>query len=364
MPSHLDVCPRDTSTLTAVARLLAASCVALSLVSSPALANGGCLRGVNLAGAEFGEIRGTYGQDYIYPSVETIDYFAAKGFTSVRLPFRWERLQPVLNQPFDEDELRRLKDTVKAMRDIDIRVVLDPHNYARYDQQVIGSEAVPHAAFGDFWRRLASEFAEDGNVIFGLMNEPFDMPTEQWLTATNVAIAEIRAVGAGNLILVPGNAWSGAHSWMGEGYGGANGVVMLGVVDPADNYAYEVHQYFDDDFSGTKNNCSRASDAIAAVTNFTSWLRANGARGYLGEFGVPAEPSCIEALEDMVSVVETNRDVWIGWAYWAGGDWWPETEELNIQPTAAGDRPQLNGLVAALNDVSEAASSCPALERF
>lgn len=346
-----------------LARRLGICGLVLALATGPVSAAGGCLRGVNLAGAEFGEVRGKFGEAYIYPSIETIDYFAAEGFTSVRLPFRWERLQPVLNQPFDAEELVRLKATVKAMRDVNMRVVLDPHNYARYDQQVIGSEAVPHSAFADFWKRLAAEFSDDGDVIFGLMNEPYDMPTEQWLTAANVAIAEIRTSGAKNLILVPGNAWSGAHSWMGEGYGGANGVVMLGVVDPADNYAYEVHQYFDDDFSGTKNNCSRAPDAIAAVTNFTSWLRANGKRGYLGEFGVPGEPTCIQALADMVAVVETNKDVWIGWAYWAGGDWWPETEELNIQPTAAGDRPQLKGLSAALNDFTATSSSCPALER-
>ncbi len=46
-------------------------------------------------------------------------------------------------------------------------------------------------------------------VIFGLMNEPHDLPTENWLTAANVAIAAIRATGATNLITVPGNAFTG-----------------------------------------------------------------------------------------------------------------------------------------------------------
>ncbi|MDQ0423416.1 endoglucanase [Peteryoungia aggregata LMG 23059] len=344
--------------------LIRASGFALALLatsSQPVLAAGACLRGVNLAGAEFGEEDGVFGTAYIYPSDETIAYFAGKGFNSVRLPFSWSRLQTSLNAEFDQAEFDRLKDTVRRLRETGLTVVLDPHNYARYRGELIGSDAVPYDAFARFWTELSLAFANQDGVVFGLMNEPHTMPTEQWLTGVNVAIAAIRATGARNLILVPGNSWSGAHSWLGEDYGGANGVVMLGVKDPLNHYAFEVHQYFDDDFSGTKDNCSRAVDAVAAIEGYTRWLRENGKRGYLGEFGVPKDEACIQALERMVSVVEQGRDVWIGWAYWAGGDWWPEEESLNIQPTASGDRPQLRGLTRALQDFSPAASTCPAL---
>ena len=81
---------------------------------------------------------------------------------------------------------------------------------------------------------------------------PHDMPTEQWLGAANAAIAAIRKAGAHNLILVPGNSWTGAHSWLDDWYGGPNGVWMLKVRDPQDHYAFEVHQYLDADSSGTK----------------------------------------------------------------------------------------------------------------
>jgi endoglucanase len=333
----------------------------LAMTSQTVLAAGACLRGVNLAGAEFGEEGGAHGTAYIYPSDETIAYFAGEGFNSVRLPFSWSRLQTSLNAEFDPEEFDRLKDTVRRLREAGQTVVLDPHNYARYRGELIGSDAVPYAAFADFWTKLSLAFGNQEGIVFGLMNEPHSMPTEQWLTGANAAIAAIRATGARNLILVPGNAWSGAHSWMGDAYGGANGIVMLGVKDPLNYYAFEVHQYFDDDFSGTKDNCSRAEDAVAAVENYTQWLRDNGKRGYLGEFGIPKDEACIQALERMVDVVEQGRDVWIGWAYWAGGDWWPEEESLNIQPTASGDRPQLRGLTRALSDVSPVAMTCPAL---
>jgi endoglucanase len=333
----------------------------LGMIPQSVFAAGTCLRGVNLAGAEFGDEGGVHGTAYIYPSDATIAYFAGKGFNSVRLPFSWSRLQPSLNADFDPAEFDRLRDAVRRLREAGLTVVLDPHNYARYRGELIGSEAVPYQAFARFWSDLSLAFANQEGVVFGLMNEPHTMPTEQWLTGANAAIAAIRTTGARNLILVPGNSWSGAHSWMGEGYGGPNGVVMLGVKDPLNHYAFEVHQYFDEDFSGTKDNCNRAADAIAAVETYTQWLRDNGKRGYLGEFGVPKDETCIHALEQMVDAVERGRDVWIGWAYWAGGDWWPEEEALNIQPTASGDRPQMRGLSRALSDFSLAASTCPAL---
>lgn len=347
--------------ITAVIRACGVALGLLAMTSQTVLAAGACLRGVNLAGAEFGEENGVYGTAYIYPSDETIAYFAAKGFNSVRLPFSWSRLQTSLNAPFDPAELERLNDAVQRLRAAGLTVVLDPHNYARYRGELIGSPAVPYEAFAQFWTELAKVFANQDGVVFGLMNEPHTMPTEQWLGGANAAIAAIRATGARNLILVPGNSWTGAHSWMGETYGGANGIVMLGINDPLNHYAFEVHQYFDDDFSGTKDNCSRAEDAITAIKTYTQWLRENGKRGYLGEFGVPKDEVCIQALERMVDTVEQGRDVWIGWAYWAAGDWWPEEEALNIQPTAAGDRPQLRGLSRALGDLSSAAATCPAL---
>jgi endoglucanase len=336
---------------------LAATLMALA---TPLEAGAACLRGINLAGAEFGEGRGTYGKDYTYPSPETIAYFAGKGFNAVRLPFKWERLQPRLNRGFDKAERARLSDAVKALRDAGMTVILDPHNYAYYGDKQIGSADVPDSAFADFWRRLAEDYKDDSGVQFGLMNEPHDVPATQWLASANAAIAAIRETGAKNLVLVPGTLWTGAHSWEEEQDGGANGTVMLGIADPAANYAYEVHQYLDADFSGKAETCERTEDAVKALERFTDWLKRNGRRGFLGEFGGTADPACLDGLARMTALVNRETDVWTGWTYWAGGDWWPATEPLNIQPTAEGDRPQLAALVAG-GKLPAKPESCPAL---
>lgn len=335
-----------------------------AMLAEPAsAATTSCFRGINISGAEFGQVGGKVDHEYVWPSVATLDYFAGKGFNTVRLPFLWERLQPRLKGRFDEGELGRLMETVELIRARGMKTILDPHNYGRYHGKIIGSQDVPDAAYADFWARLAKLYANDDQVVFGLMNEPNQMPVAQWVDAANAATEAIRSrAGAKNLILVPGTAWTGAHSWMKPIDGEPNGVALGRFHDPADNFAFEVHQYFDDDFSGTKGNCSRARDAVDAIRTFTDWLKVNGHRGMLGEFGVPAGNACVADLKAMVDVVENNKDVWTGWTYWVAGDWWSPDEPLNIQPTKDGDRPQLQALLPALRDLSAEGTRCPALD--
>ena len=166
--------------------------------------------GVNLAGAEFGPTPtpgnlGTYGSQYQYPTQAEVDYYIGKGMDTFRLPFRWERLQPTLNTPFDATEFSRLDSFVSYATSKGAYVTLDPHNFARYypdpanfqssTQGLVGS-AVPNSAFADFWSRLASTYKNNSHVIFNLMNEPNTMPTEQWVSASNAAISAIRSAGA------------------------------------------------------------------------------------------------------------------------------------------------------------------------
>ncbi|QQM31233.1 glycoside hydrolase family 5 protein [Martelella lutilitoris] len=313
---------------------VAATTLSLAL-SSTALAAQNCemtLHGINVAGAEFGQPGDPYGQGYIYPSKDTIDSLAKDKFNAIRLPFLWERLQPSLNGVFDATELSRMQATISAARDNNMVVILDPHNYARYRGQVIGSPDVPVEAFADFWKRLSAVFANDDDIIFGLMNEPHDIEAPEWLTAANAAIAAIRNIGAGNLIFVPGTAWTGAHSWEQTFYGPSNASVMTGVVDPQDNFAFEVHQYADADYSGKADDCSHIDGAVDAVRSFTDWLNTNNYQGFLGEFGTTDQIDCLRGLKQIVDIIQNDQKAWIGWAYWASGDWWPKNAPMIIQP--------------------------------
>ncbi|RAI41378.1 glycoside hydrolase family 5 protein [Rhodoplanes roseus] len=291
--------------------------------------------GVNLAGADFGTIPGVHGTEYLYPGPRDVDYFGDLGFGLIRLPFKWERLQPRLGAPFAPAEERLLTDVARYATGRRIEVVLDPHNYAKRRiaedgwsrEHQIGSAAVPSDAFADFWSRLARLFAADDDVLFGLMNEPVGLSSDAWLGIANAAIGAIRRTGATNRILVPGVAYTGAHSWL-----TANNTVMEGVIDPLDRFAFDVHQYFDADSSGTRPDAVSGTIGSERIEAFQAWARAHGFKAYLGEFNGGRNPAGYNALHDLCQEMSANPDIWLGWAAWAGGPRWPETEMFNLGP--------------------------------
>jgi endoglucanase len=323
--------------LCALVALLAVDCARAQQPSEPLR-----LRGVNLAGSAFGaeKIPGHVGWDYFYPDPETIGYFADKGANIIRLCVLWERVQPRLRADLNETEMKLIDDVIAKARTRGVRVLLDIHNYAAFGGSKIGSGEVSALDFADLWRRIAARYHNDSTVVFGLMNEPVSLPTETWLEATNAAINEIRAVGDGNLIMVPGNGWSSARDWFSSSYGSPNATMMLRTSDPRNNFIYEVHQYFDPGASGTHANCIDAASATATLVPFTDWARKNGRKAFLGEFGVGTDANCLDVLRRVLQFMQDNRDVWEGWAYWAAGPW-PRDYFTSIQPVGGADRPQM-----------------------
>ncbi len=294
--------------------------------------------GVSLSSAEFGSdyLPGTYGTHYIYPNQQEVDYFMGKGMNILRMPFRWERLQRSLNGEFDSTEFERFDAFVSQATAKGVVVLLDPHNYARYDGKLVGSAEVPNSAFADFWRRLAEIYKGNSLVMFGLMNEPHTMPTEQWVSAANAAAAAIRETGATNVIMVPGNAWSGAHGWYHNWYGTPNATAMLDYVDPGNNSIIEVHQYFDSDYSGTDPQCA-LTDASQVLADFTSWLATNNYRGFLGEFAGADNAACKEAIDSAIQYMQNNSEYWAGWSWWAAGPWWTWQDYMySLEPAKDG----------------------------
>ncbi len=329
---------------------LAASPLALSAAGTDEF-----LRGVNLAGAEFGEhdLPGTYGQTYIYPNATELDYYKSKGLTLIRLPFRWERLQPSLGGPLDATELARMDEFVSAARARGMKVILDPHNYARYYGNLIGSAAVPNSAFTDFWRKLAGYYSGETTIYaYGLMNEP-NNTNGLWPAAAQAGVDGIRAVDMTHTILVPGDGWSGAWSWQEHN---AN----LSVNDPANNYMYEAHQYFDNDHSGKYDGSYDQEGAypnvgVDRVKPFVDWLEAHNARGFLGEYGVPDDDGrWLTVLDNFLGYLDEKR---IGGTYWAGGPWWGSSYRLSVEPVNGQDRPQMGVLVQHLGRSATSAPS-------
>ena len=95
------------------------------------------------------------------------------------------------------------------------------------------------------------------------------MPTALVLKNDQAAINGIRSAGAPQLILAPGNAWTGGHSWS-EGTEPSSDY-MYKLVDPLKNTAIEVHEYLDEDFSGGHAECTQPGPSNLA--GLTAWLK-------------------------------------------------------------------------------------------
>lgn len=298
------------------------------------------LTGVNLAGPAFAAERlpGRFGFDFVYPIPAEIDYFTHKGMNVLRLSVLWERLQPTLGGELDPAELARLSGFVAAAEKAGAKVIVDLHNYGEYRGGRIGSKAVPVSAFVDVWLRLGRRFGQDSAVIFGLMNEPKHENAGAWAATVQQVVTAMRDAGAQNSLLLPGIGWDGAYNFL-----KLNASSLGAVQDPLRRSALEVHQYFDRNSSGIDDTCILPDEAVGRLTAMTAWLRSSGWKGFLGEFGVSRRPECLEVLRQVVGFLQSNKDVWQGWTYWAAGPLWGEYM-FTLEPQGRADRPQMQVL--------------------
>ncbi|WP_223291928.1 glycoside hydrolase family 5 protein [Defluviicoccus vanus] len=332
------------------AYLLAALCVYLAAnFQAVAAAQGFAkedlpfLHGVNLASGSFGARRvpRRYGYDYIYAGPASVDYYQSKGFNLFRVAFLWESIQPVLNGPLSESELKQLDNLVNYATGNGLFIALDVHNYAKYAGGKLGTE-VPIEALGDLWGRLAEHYNSNPRVLFDIMNEPNNMPTQIVKEMTQGAVNAIRAAGAQNVIVVEGNQWSGAWHWLSSGSD-----ILVELQDPENNIVFSPHQYLDKDGSGVQPYCASDNIGLERIQSVTQWARASRVRLLLGEFGAGANSPCSEAVTSMLDFMHKNADVWAGWAWWAGGPWWGSYFS-SIEPQGGADRPQLQWLTPFL----------------
>ena len=301
--------------------------------------------GVNLAGAEFasGSLPGKEGTHWHWPKENELDAWSAEGIDLVRLPFLWERIQPVLFGDLDATYSAGLVRTVRAANARGIRVLPDVHNYGKWRGDLIGSESVPVAAFADLWRRLALLLRDEPGVWgYGLMNEPNKACS--WVAAAQAAIDAIRSVDTSTQILVANDyaGWAASHikagtdlaTWAENGLPIARPDVLS---DPSDNLRFELHAYLDHDNSGLykysyEHEITRTDGpgarvgpevGVTRVRPFAAWLRRYGARGFLGEFGCPANPEVdgrwLVALDNLAAFL---HDEGIPGTLWAAGRHW------------------------------------------
>lgn len=300
--------------------------------------------GVCLAGAQFGNIPGVYGQDYIYPPSTELDYYQSKGVGLIRLPFRWERIQPTLNGALDATELGRMNGLLAAAATRGQQVILCMDNRGRRVEagatRIIGDAdgVVTQAHLVDAWTKIANATKASGALRgYEIMVRPYGM-TASWKTIANAVIAGIRTTDTTHTIYASGYNNGIAANWLTD-----NADFIL--TDSANKLVYSAICYFDSDGQG---NYSQTYDDSAATANigvtriqpFATWLADNGLDGVISEYGVPGNDSrWLTSMTNFLTAIDTNTDI-LGATYYAGGPWWG-TWPLSIEPANNTDKPQM-----------------------
>jgi len=289
--------------------------------------------GVAESGGEFGVysstatkgtgLPGRFNVDYAFLNASTVPIWVKQNkINTFRVAFLLERMCPLkygLGKRFNETYFSEYNDAITAITDAGAYAILDPHNYMRYNDpsqqpatgSVIGNTTDPNAAttaqFQAFWQELAGRYKNNEKVIFGIMNEPHDMPTSLVLKNDQAAINGIRASGAKQLILAPGNGYTGGHSWLQASQGDEpSGNYLYKIHDPVGNTAIDIHEYLDYDFSGQHIPCNQSfPDNMAGVTG---WLKQHNLKAMVTEFGGDNNTMCYDYLKEAVQYMASNPE--------------------------------------------------------
>ena len=298
--------------------------------------------GINLSALENGtDVPGTANKDYALPTDAEFDFLRSKDLTLVRLPFKWERLQPIRSAPLDTAYLSYIQTAVRRAAARGIKIILDCHNFGGYGAHKIGGGLVTNADFADLWLRLAAVFAgNSGIAAYDLMNEPSNMPTlDVWQPVAQAAIYAIREVDITTPIYVEGNNYSSAFTWADQN------PTLHQLNDPSHLLIFSAHVYLDRDNSGTHYSWAQEVAAgdqltglpldtnigIRRVTGFVGWLRQHELDGSIGETGAGNDdPNWLTTLDKEIGFLLDNNVTFIYWNLGPFFDSYPYSIEPDV----------------------------------
>ncbi|KAG0649061.1 Endoglucanase EG-II [Hyphodiscus hymeniophilus] len=244
------------------------------------------------------------------------------GLNVYRLPVCWQYLvNGQLGGSLDEYAVGVYDQLVQGCLDTGSYCVIDIHNYARWNNAIIGQSggAVTNDQFASVWWQIANKYKSDSKVIFGIMNEkPHDLDVPTWTTSVQYAVTSIRSAGAtSQMILLPSTSYTSAGDCIASGSADALGAVT-NLDNSHTNLIYDIHQYLDSNFSGTHADC--VTNGISNLENLADYLRENGRQAFLTETGGGSTASCYtDVCAELDWINSYNADVYLGWIGWAAG---------------------------------------------
>jgi len=262
-------------------------------------------RCVNLGNALDAPREGEWG--YVI-TPQDLDWIAAQGFDTIRLPVRfsqgWDgRINPAL--------LVRVQQVIGQAQDRGLQVILDVHHF----EALMQDPARHGPTLVAIWDELSVAFAGYGpDLIFEIVNEPTENLSTQGAEALYAQIIpRIRANHPDRWIIIGGGEWSSIDE-------------MLRLSRPDSNVALTFHYYSPWEFThqnagwmtnppparnwGTRDERGQlAADMARAASRETPIL--------LGEFGVSVETKPGERANWTGQVRQAAEAQGIGWCVWS-----------------------------------------------
>ncbi|KAI3338828.1 endoglucanase 2 [Ustulina deusta] len=280
--------------------------------------------GVAIAGGDFGcQIDGTCppesAQLPLSDGPSQMNHFVTDdGINLLRIPTSWQFLvNNQLGSDLDTSNLSKYDQLVQSCLGTGAYCMIDVHNFARWNGQIIGQGGPTDEQFASFWGQLAGKYATNSKIVFELMNEPHDLDVGIWAQTCQKVVTAIREAGAtSQMILLPGTNFDSAATLVSSGSADA----LLAITNPdgsTDNLLLDIHKYLDEDNSGTHAACT--TDNVDAFTTVARYLRSKGRKGFISETGASSDASCITAFCAQNSFINTNSDVFTGLVAWGAG---------------------------------------------
>ena len=259
-----------------------------------------------------------------------IPHFANEGVNVFRLGFSWMYMQPELRGPLNESYFALNDKYVQKCIEQGAHVIIDPHDYARRDGDIVGQSKVTDEDFADFWTKLAGRYANESKVIFSITNEPHDLNIKRWAETAQKIVHSIRKVAPLNQpILIPGDNFTSLYQfpkWV---------HAMKNVSNPDgsfDNLIFDIHGYMDPTWSGLLPNCTHdLQKEIKAVQQTLADLNRTA---FLTEIGGGNNEGCAIMLNDFLKTFSKYPDQFVGFTIWSAGAFQPS---FPVQVTPVGE---------------------------
>lgn len=382
------------------------------------------LVGINLSGMEFSSVINattvtnlseTDQSSWMSDLGLTKDFLTA-GINTVRLLISWGFLalggggtapDYAINSDYWDNFVKPALETLTHAK---VHTIIDLHTYLHYPQMGVnvsgcldgyqcpdGTLDLNSQHYIDTWKNIYAAIKSDPNIdqaylIFDLVNEPsanIDPAQGQIINPTDVYNAEIPAAkslqdqGVQGYILIEGDFFTGLHSWTTkfgtDGFSNAtiftHERLQASGLDVS-KIIINVHQYFDQDYSGTHSTCI---DDLSTVDGqvvqgnggygynlqaFADYLKSENLKGIVTEFGganidkgglATCEPALQKFMAHLnantVTLDNTTGGGYVGATMWGAGHGWGGNSGyvLYIGPTSYQFTDMMDGLTLASN---------------